>query len=147
MSKADAIAARGVPIVLAGGRKENLRFGFRALKALEDKFGSLVAVSEAIATEFHEDGRLKGKSYGLVWELVKAGLTHLEIDEVELDELADPSQFSEYFTAFSQAFSQALEGGAGPKEQAKKPKTSPSPGSGSTTSPPLSLAEPMSSSG
>lgn len=146
-SEAKAIQAKGAQIILKNGKKEYLRYGFMELEALEDKFGSLGAVSEAVEQAFHDDGKLKGPAYGFIWKVTKIGLMELELSDKELNQLADPVRMSEYFTAFSVAFSQALAGGADPKGQAKKAKTKPSPGETSTTSPPLSLAEPMSSSG
>ena len=148
MTNSDRILARGVPITLADGRTAHLRYGMLGLKQLEDDFGSLAKVQDAIKKEFarnSKEGAPTGKAINLAWSIMRAGLLDLEMTELELDRVLDPALFGDYADAIGQAFDQAFGDGKAKKGQAQV--TPISPGPISTISPPLSSTDQIESSG
>ena len=147
MSDSDGILAPGAAITLVDGSQARLRYGFLAIKQLEDEFGSLNGMQEALQREFSadKDGQPTGKAVGMAWSLLKAGLLDLELSEVELDRQIDMGRFPEYADAINKALTQAFGEPKGPKGQTNQKK--PSRGNASTTSRPLSSVEPIASSG
>jgi hypothetical protein len=147
----DVIRARGAEITLIDGSKEWIRYGFAELMQLEEEYGSLDGVSKAIEAAFGETFDFTGKALSFIYKLMEVGLARLGWTDEELNDRLDPALFAEYFEAYSQAYRQAVASRSGnetvPKALDKPTRAMRSPGKSSTTPPPLSLAEPMSSSG
>lgn len=96
------LLAAGHPITLLDGRSANVRFGFRGLLMLEEHFGSLPAVQNAISS----DGT--GKALEPIARLVSAGLAGEGLSYDELVDLLDPRCLAEYVAAVGAALEEAL---------------------------------------
>jgi hypothetical protein len=131
-TESDRILAPGVPITLADGREVHLRYGMRALKALEDEFGGLGAVEDVLDT----DGR--GKMIGPIMSMLAAGLGHESLTADDLLDLTVPSALVVYGEAVAEAFSQAFPSST--QGKAPSEETVDSPGETSTSSPPSGTA-------
>lgn len=146
-TEAAVIRALGTEITFLDGSTARLRYDFDALAELEKEFGSLEGVSKAIDGVFgDEPEKLSGPTFTLVRKLMAIGLMGEELSPRELNQLLDPARYAEYFLAYAKSYAQALGAEATPKGKGK-PRARRSPGKPSTTSLPLSLAEPISSSG
>ena len=129
VTESDRILAPGHTLTLVDGRVVTLRYGMRGLKALEDEFGSLNSLEEAVGLD--EEGRPTGKVIGPIVAMLAAGLTAEGISADQLLDLLDPARLDEYADAAGKALEQAL-----PAAEAGPGKASPSHGGTSTTSPP-----------
>jgi hypothetical protein len=149
------LLADGGTVALTDGTTVQLRYSFRALALLEARFGSIAAVQKAI------DATGKGAAFGPLLQILGAGSVgpggfepHIRehqdakgdrkisgdivfrrrTDGVDLADLLDPGQLSDYVAAFSAALSKALEHrGKGPAITEVTPGLT--PGMSSTTSP------------
>lgn len=143
-SESDRILAAGAPVTLADGRVLHLRYTFRALKVIEDRYGSLDGTVKAMGMD--DQGRVHGRYFTTIIDMLYAGLLHTGISEDELYELADPARVEEYDEAVNVALAQALARPGG-KEGPTTGSPNGSPGQTSTTPPPSDMAEQTSSSG
>lgn len=126
-SDADRLLAEGVPLTLTDGREVYLRYGMRALKMLEDKFGSLEVAQNALGGG--------GKMIGPLMDLLSAGLAHEGISADELLDLVDPYSLEKYTELLIAAFDQAFPASSGKGGAvAKTNGTNGSSGRSSTTS-------------
>ena len=95
------IAAPGRTITLIDGSEVTIRYGFGAIKAIEDHFGSvnglLTSISEA----------LEGSLFGAVAVGLWAG-TSRKVPKEEFYDLLDTKLIGEYLTVFSEAISEAM---------------------------------------
>lgn len=137
MTSSDQLLAAGIPIMLVGGRVVHLRYTMRGLKALEDAFGSVGAVQEAIST----DGT--GKQFGPLTTVLRCGLHHegFATDDDLIDHL-DLRLLSAYADAIPAAINQAFPDLADDEPVEGRPNLEdvslpPGPGLSGTT-PPLS---------
>lgn len=147
VSDAQLLRAQGVPITTLDGREMRIIFDAEAIAILEDTFGSLGHVEEALsAIEEHADTG-KAKMFRPLLSIIRAGLSH---DPFAASARFDAFLIGEYFTAVMTAMDLSF-----PKGEMTLPKsppqmtpvTSDSIGSPSTTSPPSDSAEPINSSG
>lgn len=138
-TESDRVLAAGVPIELSDGRQVTLRYGNRALKLLEDRFGGLGAVQDIVSS----DGT--GPVIGPLMDLLAAGLVREGLSADDLLDLTDPSDIESYVDAIARALEQAF-----PEKKVGKAganPTGPFLGQTSTTSPPVDTAAAMVSSG
>lgn len=151
-TEADRILAAGVPLTLATGRTVTLRYNMRSLKSIEDRFGSVAAMTVALNGIIPMNGKppTNGKIVSTVVPMLALGLTEEGITE---DALLDDGLLSwsemrgSYFDAIAEALDQAFppptpSPGKGPEVE----PTIASNGDASTTPPPSSVAA-MASSG
>lgn len=90
-------------MVLTDGRTVHLRYSMRGLKALEDAFGSVSAVQDAIS----RDGT--GKQFGPLTTVLRCGLHHEGItSDDDLLDLLDLRRLTEYTVAIEAAIHQAF---------------------------------------
>lgn len=131
----DRILAAGVPVVLAG-REMRLRFGLRALKLLEDKFGSLQVIEQLTNGD--------GKVIGPLCTIIAAGLSHEGVTEDDILDNVSPGEIQTLMDAAAVALAEAFPDTEG-KAEAAAPAASPGiPGTGSR---PAATAEAMTVSG
>lgn len=152
------LLASGASITLTDGTTVSLRYSMRAIALLEARYGSVVAVQDAI------DITGKGAAYGPIVQLVGAGclgpggfephfrehqdakgerrisgdITYRRrTDGADLADLLHPGHLAEYVEAWNTAFSKALEalGNGGTPAETGGPIETVSPGLSSTTSP------------
>lgn len=150
MSESDQILAAGVPVTLADGSTANVRFGMWGLKLVEDEFGSLGAMYEALNSAFDTgDGEAPmGPAFTTIFQIMKIALYDLDKSERELADLLDLRRLEEYVNAVGQALEQSLpEAEKADPKAPKAKKTTKSRGATSTTSPRLSAVGQTSSSG
>lgn len=107
---AQRIAAAGYPITLTDGRRARVRFGLRALKLLEERYGSLVGIAESLREMVGDDAD-HAKMIAPTWDLLEAGLLHLRLEPEDLDALLDPNRLAEYTEAVARAFREAMPAG------------------------------------
>jgi hypothetical protein len=142
MSEATALAAEGFPVTLNDGRVVHIRYTLRSLLWIEQHHGSL----EALMVDSESQGL-----YTKTLSFIAAGLLHehdgegapLTVDR--LGDLIDIPAHGDAMTVANKAWAQAF-----PTPPAKTPapkKAKASPGTSGTTSQPLSLAEPIATSG
>lgn len=135
-------------MTLADGTKVRLRFGFWGLAALEDEFGSLSAVGEAISRN------TEGKQFGPIGRVLRCGLVHEGVpqDDTFLD-LLDLQRLDEYAEAVQAAWVQAFPppevdtDKPGSNRPPRKAGTTSGRGTSGTTSRPSRSAAPMKPSG
>lgn len=152
MSESDQILAAGVPVTLADGSTANVRFGMWGLKLVEDEFGSLGAMYEALNSAFDTgDGDAPmGPAFTTIFQIMKIALYDLDKSERELADLLDLRRLEEYVNAVGKALEQSLPEAekADPKApKAKASGTKKSRGATSTTSQQLSVVGQTKSSG
>ncbi|WP_069773032.1 hypothetical protein [Streptomyces sp. LUP30] len=151
------LLASGASISLTDGTSVSLRYPMRAIALLEARYGSVVAVQDAI------DGTGKGAAYGPIVQLVGAGclgpggfephfrehqdakgqrrisgdITYRRrTDGADLADLLHPGHLGDYVDAWNTAFSKALEAmGGNDGAPAGATVETVSPGLSSTTSP------------
>jgi hypothetical protein len=150
------LLADGTTVQLSDGTTIQLRYSFRALALLEARFGSVAAVQNAI------DSTGQGAAFGPLLQILGAGSVgpggfephireHVDAkgkrtvsdivfrrrtDGVDLADLLDPGQLTDYVKAFSAALSKALEHrGNGPAPAISTLTPGLTPGASSTTSP------------
>jgi hypothetical protein len=150
------LLADGSTVQLTDGTTIQLRYSFRALALLEARFGSVAAVQEAI------DSTGQGAAFGPLLQIIGAGSVgpggfephireHVDAkgkrtvsdivfrrraDGVDLADLLDPGQLTDYVKAFSAALSKALaHRGNGPAPAISALTPGLTPGASSTTSP------------
>lgn len=150
MSESDQILAAGVPVTLADGSTANVRFGMWGLKLVEDEFGSLGAMYEALNSAFDtgDDDAPMGPAFTTLLKIMQIALHDLDKSEREIADLLNLRLLEEYVNAVGQALEQSLPEAekADPKApKAKKPTKS--RGATSTTSQQLSVVGQTSSSG
>lgn len=134
------LLAAGHPVTLIDGRSVTVRFGFRGLLMLEEHFGSLPAVQNAISS----DGT--GKALEPIAHLVAAGLCAEGLSYDDLVDLLDPRQLAEYVSAVGAALEEALPAPAPENGVGKANGRNGSPGKTSTSSgPSASAAQTMTS--
>jgi hypothetical protein len=128
----DRILAPGVPVTLIDGRTVTLRYGMRAMKAIEDRWGS---VGEAMLL-LH--GVLQGttpKSIGTVVAFLADGLIHEGLSEDALLDLTEFGAMARYIDSIADALDEALPTPSpGKAEDGETPAAS--PGATTTTSSP-----------
>jgi hypothetical protein len=139
-SDSDRILAEGAPITLSDGRAVRLKYGMRALKRLEDTYGSTIAIDTAVQDVLNA----KGKLLTTLSTLMLAGLMHEPplngegtLTEDAIEELFDLKRVGEYALAVSNAFQQAFGFDEEPvKAKGKAKAASPGPtGTDSQSSP------------
>lgn len=136
VSDSDRLLAEGVPVELIDGRTLRLRFDFRALKKVEDRLGSLSALTAAIARG------TSARWFEAVHVAMAAGLEHAGVTYDELESLLDTRQSFAYRDAIDEALAQAFPR-PDPSGKASVP-TSDSPGETSTAQPATSEPAPIS---
>lgn len=137
---ADRIAAEGVTIPTTDGPKR-LVYGMRALRAMETKYGSVVALQEAMEAllERFTTGDGKAAAFGPLVDIMAPGLLHLGISEDQAVDLLMPRHVKEYALAMSAAMREAFPEddtptGAPGNDPAQAPNPAGSPGPSGTTS-------------
>lgn len=148
MSTPARIAARGLPITLVDGREVRLRYGFKALLALEDRFGGIGKVQGAVSSD------LSGPVFGPMLDLLCAGLLDEHdgtgaplSDRERLADLLDPALFQDYITVAGKAMEEAFPTPAPATPEPGPTAAPPSPGQTGTTSPPSPLDGPTTPGG
>jgi hypothetical protein len=140
------LRARGVPVELIDGSTLNLRFDMWTLGLLEEEFGGLARVQGAISQD--GTGPMISPTRKLIYFAMLAELGY-DTPEREAVTKLDPAKFREYVDAVNEALNQALppkaEGTADPTPPATA--TNGSHGVSSTTSPPSSSVEAITTSG
>lgn len=144
-SDADRIAAEGVPIPTTKGELR-LVYGMRALRAMEDRYGSVAGLQEAMQ-ELHDrftKGDGKVAAFGPVCDLIAPGLLHLGYTEDQATDLLLPRHVAKYAEAMAAAMREAFPeetpapgGIPNPPAQASESR---SPGPSGTTSQPAATA-------
>lgn len=175
MTDATQLAARGVPITLADGTTVTLRYSFRSISLLEEFFGSLARVQQALEREsaLMREGAKRVRLYRVLQEAIGPGLVHVRTTDPDTGErcrlgerpdlvgdLLDPARARAYIDAWTAAMTEAFGELYGralpdtsadpqvPQETAAAPATTVrSPGQTGTTSPSSSQAEATSGSG
>lgn len=110
-----AIAAPGGTITLANGEEIQIRYGMRAIKQLEDDFGSINSLVDAIGKS--SDGAFFTTISKAVW----AGTSRV-VSYDDFIDLLDPRRLTEYVTVFATAIGEALGTGEAPAaEKAAEP--------------------------
>lgn len=147
ITDSDRILAAGIPITV-DGEERRLRYSFRALKVLEDHFGSLGAAVDAIARVLN-DGMNGERIIVDLAVLVAAGLD--DDPDTILDRLAGSDSWMivrdaavACTDAWIEAFPQAVTVEPG---KAGEPAETASTGGTSTTSPPSPADAQMATSG
>ena len=110
-SEADQIRAPGVPITLRDGSARRLRFGFLAIKRLEEHFGSTTALDrelQSIAAYLQGKATDEGKVFTTVFIVMASGLVREHLTDEQLDDLLDFSKVHEYAVATNAALTQAF---------------------------------------
>lgn len=156
MTDADRIAAEGVPIPTTRGELR-LVYGMRALRAMEDKYGSVVALQEAMQAllETFTKGDGKAAAFGPMCDIIAPGLLHLGYTLDQAEDMLLPRAVKEYAEAMQLAMQQAFpEDAPGPADLAGQGNAAAqvtvppgSPGPTGTTSPPAATAVTMPNGG
>jgi hypothetical protein len=141
VNDSERLLAEGTEVTLLNGRKARLRYGMRAIKILEDEFGSVSAIQDHMETD--EEGNATGKVFTALWALLRAGLLDEKLSDEELDQLVDPTQVQAYMNAVEKAFTQAFPQAG----QGKAESVNGSRGMSSITSPQSATEEVSASSG
>lgn len=149
---ADRIAAEGVPIPTARGELR-LIYGMRALRKLEDTYGGIGELQEAMQSLMDNLTTTgKGKAFGPLLDVIVPGLLHHGITEDEAVDALQPRHVQVYIAAMQAAMEQAFPdddpAGTG-NDEAQPPAADAagSPGPSGTTSPPAATAAAPASSG
>lgn len=149
VTDADRLVAEGVPIPTDLGTL-HLRYGFRALRSLEEKYGGLEALQEAM-----EGVTGKGAAFGPLLDILVPGLLHTGHTEDQLIDALQPRSLGVYVDAMVEAMRQAFpdavpasaEGNAQPANRAARRSKAGSRGQSGTTSQRAATAAPTPSSG
>lgn len=149
VTDADRLAAEGVPIPTARGELR-LVYGFRALRRLEDTYGGVGELQDAMQQLLNNlETTGKGRAFGPVLDIVIPGLLHTGLSEDELLDALQPRHLALYAAAMAEAmrqsFPDATLDGVGNDPAQAAPVGSPGPSG--TTSQPAATAEPTASSG
>lgn len=154
VNDAARLAAEGVPIPTRRGQLP-LLYGFRALRALEDQFGSIVGVQDAMQAlleSMGDDGR--GKAFGPMADIITPGLLHTGLTREQAEDALLPAHVKTYVDAMQTAMSLAFPDepapaagqGNGPAPALlEQPPAGPGPNGG--TWPQAATAAPLTSSG
>lgn len=152
------VRATGHPIILTDGQTVQVRYGMASIVELEDRFGSLGGVQDAMASL-----NAGSKVFGSMMDLLACGLLYAGLIPTQPGELptvgqvravllgrdlVDPADLKDYMEALGRAFTEAFPdpGSAEGKAPTTAPATPPAPGPiGGTTPPPSSDAPPQSS--
>lgn len=150
VTDADRIAAEGVPIPTARGELR-LLYGMRALRMLEDHYGGVGEMQEAMQVLMDNLTTTgKGKAFGPLCSILIPGLMHHGLTEDEALDALLPRYVKDYTEAMAEAMQQAFPDDPAPagtgNDQAQQPVEG-SPGPTGTTSPPAATAETMPDSG
>lgn len=159
-AEAGVIAAEGVPIVLLlpGPTEVRLRYSMASLRALEDRYGSLVRMSTALegfAPKPGEDAQPGDAAiFGPIIDMITPGLLHVRTTDPDtgqpvrlgkrpdlVGEALDPGRLTEYLEALGAAIKEAFGvlGEGLPDPTVPGPGTIGSPGPAGIT-PPQSLS-------
>lgn len=147
---ADRIAAEGVTIPTTDGPKR-LVYGMRALRAMETKYGSVVALQEAMEAllERFTSGDGKAAAFGPLVDIMAPGLLHLGISEDQAVDLLMPRHVKVYAEAMAAAMREAFPEDEAPAGQGNDAAQVPaqqlavgSPGQSGTTSQPATDTPP-----
>ena len=160
VNDAARLAAEGVPIPTRRGLLP-LLYGFRALRALEDQFGSIQGMQDAMQAlldSMTTDGR--GRAFGPMADIIVPGLLHTGLTRDQAEDALLPGQVKVYVeamqTAMQLAFPEAEPAAASPGNgEAPAPLRPPAhlehqpagPGQSGTTWPQGATAAPQTSSG
>lgn len=152
MTDADRIAAEGVPIPTTRGELR-LVYGMRALRQLEDTYGGIGELQEAMQQLMENLTTTgKGKAFGPLCDIIVPGLLHHGLTEDQALDALIPRHVTVYTEAMGEAMRQAFPdeddaapAGQGNDDAQAAPEGSPGP-SGST-SPQDATAETPPSSG
>lgn len=149
VTDADRIAAEGVPIPTTRGELR-LVYGMRALRQLEDTYGGLAELQDAMQALL-DNLKLtgKGKAFGPMLDIVCPGLMHHGLTADAAADLLMPRHVRLYIEAMAEAMQQAFpdEAPAGQgNDDAQQPAPA-GPGPIGTTSPPAAMAVEIVSSG
>ena len=138
-SDSDRLLAAGRSITFLDGSTHTLHFGFRALKLIEDDFGSIAAVSRSLDDQ---------AMFGTVARVLTAGLSHEHRSMDELLDLLDVQRLNEYTKATIEALTEALPSVAvDPTRPTLRQRNGKSPGLTTTTSRPFVSVEVTTPSG
>lgn len=145
-SDADRIAAEGVPIPTTKGELR-LVYGMRALRSMEDRYGSVAGLQEAMQ-ELHDKftkGDGKVAAFGPVCDLIAPGLLHLGYTEDQATDLLLPRHVGRYAEAMAAAMREAFPeetpvAGEQPGNPPAQVSADRSPGPSGTTSQPAAMA-------
>lgn len=96
------LLAEGIPVPTALGELR-LRYGFRALRDLEEKYGSLEGLQEAM-----EGVQGKGAAFGPLLDLIVPGLLHSGHSEDALIDALIPRELGTYVDAMVGAMREAF---------------------------------------
>lgn len=154
----DRILAKGVPITLIDGTETSIRYGMLGTRVLTKKYGSLNKLQRAMnehlgkAADSEEESDITDEGMEILLALRAAGLSHLGMDEFELEEslahIGLMQQMKDLFEAFSEGMGDdATSGAAAPKDHKGKNGTRRTPSKNSGRGSQLKVAEPMTSSG
>lgn len=149
---ADRIAAEGVPIPTARGELR-LIYGMRALRKLEDTYGGIGELQEAMqALMDNLTTTGKGKAFGPLLDVMVPGLLHHGITEDEAVDALQPRHVQVYIAAMQTAMEQAFPdddapAGQGNDDAQVAAPADASPGPSGTTSPPAATAAAPANSG
>jgi hypothetical protein len=160
---ATRLLGKGAPIKLADGTETHVRFQLLAMRELLEVYGSIGNMEQAIqqllgpAAQSESEMDLTKEGVDLLILMRRAGLSHLQMDDYELEEALSHMDLIDQMQVIFQAFDQgnnsvelAKNGRPVPKDHLPKKSGTGigrSPGKGSTTSVRPSSTEPMSSSG
>lgn len=136
----DRLLGAGKTVVFIDGSTHTLRFGFRALKILEDDFGSVSGVGAALSNN---------AVFGTIARVMAAGLAHEHLSFDDLLDRLDPQRLADYTQSSIDALTEALPQVAVDPTQ-KTPSqqvTTVFPGLTSTTPLPFGLVAATTSSG
>jgi hypothetical protein len=151
----DRIIAKGVPITLIDGTETTIRFGMLGTRMLTKKYGSLSKLQRAInellgtAAESEDEKDITDDAMDLLLLLRAAGLSHLGMNEFELDDAVGQYGLMQQMSMIFEAFSEGLgdDSTAGPKDHQAKSGTRRSPSQHSGPTAPLKVAAATTSSG
>lgn len=156
MTDADRIAAEGVLIPTTKGDLR-LMYGMRALRAMETKYGSVVALQEAMQEllDTFTKGDGKAAAFGPLCDIIAPGLLHLGYTLEQAEDLLLPRATKQYAEAMAEAMREAFPedpaapaGGPSLGNTEAQVATAPgSPGPTGTTSPPAATAAPTTPGG
>jgi hypothetical protein len=139
--EARALRAQGVPVTLLDGREVRLVFDLDAIAQIEDDFGSLGGMQDAL--ERIEKQGASAQFFRPVLKMMRAALLH---DESAADAMFDTALIGDYYRAVMKATQLAFP--KGPRANAAQaptpiePITTDFPGTPSTTQAPSNTVEP-----
>lgn len=150
ITDADRIAAEGVPIPTTRGDLR-LIYGMRALRQLEDTYGGLGQLQDAMQTLMENlEATGKGKAFGPLLDIVCPGLLHHGLTMEQAEDVLMPRHVKLYTEAMAEAMRQAFPdddttpAGQGNDDAQAPASASPGP-TGTTSQPAATDATPPSS--